>query len=415
VPTQGPSFPSTAVNNSVAPENTDAWVNPTNVFSDNATEAAITAASFDSPDISQQLVTSGYGFTIPVGSTIDGITVEVDRRSIIASSGVDNRVQLRDASGTLVGTNKATATVWPSSSTIATYGGAADTWTASPTVAMVNDPDFGVVLSAKANIANADIGVDYIRITVTYTEPAIVTAQAHGRVRVHATADAVAITIEADTPLSPIRGKKQKYPTLKRVASRVIGGLVPVEEATVITAAARGRIRVHARAATQGIVLGLARGRVRVRARSTTLTVVHVSAIGRLRLRSRNITSQFVLGRITGRIRIRSRNITSQFVLGRITGRARLRSVAVGEVQTPGGAIVGQAHGRVRIRSRATALTFPKHPTYPQSSDTDPWDQSVGELQPASSDTDSWNQSASEPQPASSGELWPAEGTRSRW
>jgi hypothetical protein len=174
VATQGPFFPSAAVNNSVAPENTDAWVNPTNVFSDNATEAAITAASFDSPDISQQLVTSGYGFTIPAGSTIDGITVEIDRRSIVANSGVDNRVQLRDASGTLVGANKATATVWPSSSAIATYGGAADTWTASPTDAMVNDPDFGVVLSAKANIANADIGVDFIRVTITYTPPASV-------------------------------------------------------------------------------------------------------------------------------------------------------------------------------------------------------------------------------------------------
>ena len=170
--TAGPNFPSAAVNNSVAPENTDAWVNPTNVFSDNATEAQITAASFDSPDISQQLVTSGYGFTIPTGATIDGITVEIDRRSIIASSGVDNRVQLRDDSGTLVGTNKATATVWPTSSTVATYGGAADTWTASPTVTMVNDADFGVVLSAKANIANADIGVDFIRVTIDYTPPA---------------------------------------------------------------------------------------------------------------------------------------------------------------------------------------------------------------------------------------------------
>ena len=167
--TQGPNFPSAAVNNSAAPENTDAWVNPTNVFSDNATEAQITAATFDSPDISQQLVTSGYGFTIPDGATIDGITVEIDRRSIIASSGVDNRVQLRDDTGTLVGANKATATVWPTSSTVATYGGAADTWTASPTVTMVNDTDFGVVLSAKANIANADIGVDYIRVTITYT------------------------------------------------------------------------------------------------------------------------------------------------------------------------------------------------------------------------------------------------------
>lgn len=176
--TQGPLFPSAAVNNSVAPENTDAWVNPTNVFSDNATESTITAASFDSPDISQQLVTSGYGFTIPAGATIDGITVEIDRRSIVLNSGVDNRVQLRNDLGALVGANKATATVWPTASTVATYGGAADTWTATPTVAMVNSAAFGVVLSAKANIANADIGVDFIRVTITYTPAASVDADA---------------------------------------------------------------------------------------------------------------------------------------------------------------------------------------------------------------------------------------------
>lgn len=170
---QGPLYPTTMTSDAaVAPEDDDAWVNPTNVGSDNGAEAQITAASFDSPDISRRLSTSGYGFTIPVGSTIDGIVVEVERRSIIANSGVDNRVQLRDAAGALVGANKATATVWPTSATIATYGGAADTWTANPTVAMVNDPDFGVVLSAKANIANADIGVDFIRVTVHYTPPA---------------------------------------------------------------------------------------------------------------------------------------------------------------------------------------------------------------------------------------------------
>lgn len=169
MPSSGPRFPTAAVNNSVAPENADAWANPTNVFSDNAAEAAITAATFDSPDISQQLVTSGYGFAIPDGSTIDGIVVEIDRRSIIASSGVDNRVQLRNDSGALVGNNKATATVWPSSTAVATYGSSSDTWGASPTATMVNDPDFGVVLSAKANIANADIGVDFIRVTVHYT------------------------------------------------------------------------------------------------------------------------------------------------------------------------------------------------------------------------------------------------------
>lgn len=174
--TQGPLFPTAATNVSTGTETAEAWVNPTNIFSDNATEAAITAATYDNPDISQRLRASGFGFSIPNGSTIDGVTVEIDRRSIIAGSGRDNRVQLVDANAAIVGDNKAdTALTWPTTSTVKSYGGVADGWNASLTPAIVNDTDFGVVLSALALIANADIGVDFIRITVTYTPPPVTT------------------------------------------------------------------------------------------------------------------------------------------------------------------------------------------------------------------------------------------------
>jgi len=79
------------------------------------------------------------------------------------------------AAGTLVGDNKAdTATIWPTTSAIKTYGSAVDGWNASLTPTIVNSVDFGVVLSAQANISNADIGSDFIRMTVHYTEPASV-------------------------------------------------------------------------------------------------------------------------------------------------------------------------------------------------------------------------------------------------
>jgi hypothetical protein len=177
VASQGPLFPATAASLSEAStlENKDAWATPTNVFSDNATESNITAATFDSPDISQILVASNFSFTIPAGATIDGITVEIDRRSIITGSGKDFRVQLGTgtAFANLVGTNKASATTWPATTAVATYGGAADTWTAGLTAAQVNAAGFAVFLSASALIANADIGVDFIRVTVNYTETSV--------------------------------------------------------------------------------------------------------------------------------------------------------------------------------------------------------------------------------------------------
>lgn len=172
---QGPLFPGTTANlsNAATSEDKDAWLNPSNVVSDNATEATIVAATYDSPDISQILVCSNFNFN-SVSGTVNGITVEIDRRSIIASSGKDFRVQL--ATGTtfasLVGANKAVpATIWPTTSTIATYGGAADTWSAGLTAAQVSAAGFAVFLSCQANIANADVGVDFVRVTVTYTPP----------------------------------------------------------------------------------------------------------------------------------------------------------------------------------------------------------------------------------------------------
>lgn len=171
---QGPRFPATAASlaNAGTSENSDAWTTPSNVFSDNGVESTIVAASYDSPDIGQLLVASNFGFTIPADATIDGIIVEIERRSIVANSGKDFRVQL--ATGTtfasLVGTNKAVpATIWPTAATIATYGGAADTWASGLTAAQINAAGFAVFLSAQANIANADIGVDFIRVTVHYT------------------------------------------------------------------------------------------------------------------------------------------------------------------------------------------------------------------------------------------------------
>lgn len=174
--TQGPLYPGTAASlaNAGSSENAEAWVSPGNISADDGTSSSITAATYDSPDISQLLVASNFGFAIPAGSTIDGIVVEIDRNNA-AGAASDNRVQL--ATGTtfadLVGTNKAdTATDWPAALAVATYGGAADLWAAGLTVAQINAAGFAVMLSAQADANNTDIAVDFIRVTVHYTPPA---------------------------------------------------------------------------------------------------------------------------------------------------------------------------------------------------------------------------------------------------
>jgi hypothetical protein len=170
----GPNYPGTTATlaNAGTSENAEAWVNPGNIVSDNATYASITAATYDTPDISQLLVASNFGFAIDSAATINGITVEVDRFRP-AGTASDNRIQL--AKGTtfasLVGANKAaTATDWGASASVATYGGVADLWSTTWTPAEINASSFAVFLSVQADSANTDVSVDYIRVTIQYTD-----------------------------------------------------------------------------------------------------------------------------------------------------------------------------------------------------------------------------------------------------
>lgn len=171
--TQGPLFPGTVTTEVVGAESNDNWLNTGNISADDGAEASLIHPSFDAGVITSRLKAQNFGFTIPAGSTIDGITVEIEKRDQAIGNAQDERVQLLDAAGALVGDNKGQlTTAWPTAATIISYGGAADTWNATPTVAMVNDPDFGVVLSVEATAANTDIFVDFIRVTITYTPPA---------------------------------------------------------------------------------------------------------------------------------------------------------------------------------------------------------------------------------------------------
>lgn len=174
--TEGPRYPGTTASlaNAGSSENANAWTNTGNIAADDGTEASITAATYDSPDISELLVASNFGFTVPDDSTIVGITVEIDRRDQAIGAASDNRVQL--AKGTtfasLVGNNKAdTALDWPTSSTVKTYGANNDLWGATWTPAEIRASSFAVMLSVQADAANTDIFVDFLRVTVDYTPP----------------------------------------------------------------------------------------------------------------------------------------------------------------------------------------------------------------------------------------------------
>lgn len=113
---------------------------------------------------------TNFGFAVPTGATIDGITVEVERsQSGTGTSIEDVTVQMIDG-GSASGDNLAKVGVsWPASDATAEYGGPSTSWGVSWTVAKVNATNFGVRLQVKGDVGVDTARIDHVTITVHYT------------------------------------------------------------------------------------------------------------------------------------------------------------------------------------------------------------------------------------------------------
>lgn len=111
-----------------------------------------------------------FNFNVPVGATINGISVVIVRGKVPPKTVTDNSVRLLKAQ-VPVGSDYAIDLHWPDDLTGIQYGGATDLWGTAWTPADINDVGFGVALSADlSNGAAAE--VDSFRVKVNYTIPA---------------------------------------------------------------------------------------------------------------------------------------------------------------------------------------------------------------------------------------------------
>jgi hypothetical protein len=119
---------------------------------------------------SNYLKCTGYGFAIPAGSTIRGITVNVERS---ASGSQIQDLRMRTVKNNAIGaTDRSTTTAWPTTDTVEAHGGAADLWGTTWTSADINNANFGAALAAqKAGTSGGTrtVNVDHMPITVDYT------------------------------------------------------------------------------------------------------------------------------------------------------------------------------------------------------------------------------------------------------
>ena len=173
--TTGQVYPTLGESVNEAPWSDDAWVTPTNIYSDDAATANVVAPTFDTDDQTYVLKATGFDFSaIPDNSTINGVTVRLNAwyRSGVGSGSVD-LCQLLDTSKAKVGTNNCSTAValTTDDTTIITKGSASDLWGNALDAAWVKNANFGVAIGILATAKNADVYVDYVTIEIDYTPP----------------------------------------------------------------------------------------------------------------------------------------------------------------------------------------------------------------------------------------------------
>ena len=165
----GPSNASTGADNGSNGQG-DNWNNPGNITSAGSpyTDVSLDRVRNNVTQVSTYLQGSGYGFEIPAGATIQGITVVINRMSDHSATR-DDRISLVKGSSVQTA-NKFSASDWPVNTfSTATYGGPGDLWGTTWSASDINNSGFGVVLSVRNsnNNSRANPEVDYMQITVT--------------------------------------------------------------------------------------------------------------------------------------------------------------------------------------------------------------------------------------------------------
>lgn len=166
--TLGPNLPSTGASSSRGGFEGGAWTNPGNITLDDGSVANASLSASD--DWSPYLKGTNFGFTIPTDSTIRGIKLDINRKNN-GFPAIDETIKLVKG-GTVVGDNKASATSYPASLTVQSYGGTDDLWGTTWTYSDINSSGFGAVLSFTQNgMSSASAAVDSYKITVYYFPP----------------------------------------------------------------------------------------------------------------------------------------------------------------------------------------------------------------------------------------------------
>jgi hypothetical protein len=161
----------TAASTTGSPSGDTHWTNPSNALVDNTSAATCTG----SLAVSYWLHITNFGFSIPTGSTINGITVKVRRKCSSTNDWFTQQCRLVN-SGSILGVTKnvgGSFNYWPTTAAIETFGGSADLWSWTPVIATINSSTFGIQIYAEDDSPSSETAsIEVVWMNIDYTPPA---------------------------------------------------------------------------------------------------------------------------------------------------------------------------------------------------------------------------------------------------
>jgi len=145
------------------------WTNTNNAVSPGNGRASSQTAG----NATDYLQCTNFGFALPANAIINGITLDISRRSNRTSNGGSNDFAVRLVKAGAIGTaDRSTTTIYTTIDVTEAHGGATDLWGDTWTPADINNANFGMAFRAikpSNNGASHLIEVDFVQITVDYT------------------------------------------------------------------------------------------------------------------------------------------------------------------------------------------------------------------------------------------------------
>lgn len=163
---QGPNSGGSAANDTT--NSTLTWSGISNALSSDNFRASRTLNTGDT--LSAYLKITSFGFSLPTGSTIDGIVSEFEAQSSTANKSNWADIRLVKA-GTVVGSNLSSGATLTASDVYYSFGSSTELWGTTWTEAEIESTGFGTAAAIGGPGTGNNGLIDHVRITVYYTLP----------------------------------------------------------------------------------------------------------------------------------------------------------------------------------------------------------------------------------------------------